>query len=134
MILLTSTQREQLLANSRQSDVDPVPVVKFFNPLGSGVWLATELDSDGDTLFGLADLGFPELGSWSLGEMQAIRLPFDMRIERDLHFTGDFPISVWADMARRAGGIRQAERILYSGARAASTPSRKPTDTQSRKY
>jgi hypothetical protein len=109
-------------------------VVKFFNPLGGGVWLATELDSDGDILFGLADLGFPELGSWSLGEMQAVRLPFDMRIERDLHFTGDFPISVWADMARRAGGIREAERILYSGARAPSTPTPKPTDTQSRKH
>ena len=134
MMLLTSTQREQLLANGRQSDVDPVPVVKFFNPLGGGVWLATELDSDGDILFGLADLGFPELGSWSLGEMQAVRLPFDMRIERDLHFTGDFPISVWADMARRAGGIREAERILYSGARAPSTPTPKPTDTQSRKH
>ena len=134
MILLTSTQREQLLANGRQRDVDHIPVVKFFNPLGGGVWLATELDSDGDTLFGLADLGFPELGSWSLGEMQAIRLPFDMRIERDLHFTGDFPISVWADMARRAGGIREAERILYSGARASSTPTRKQTDTQSRKH
>lgn len=134
MILLTSTQREQLHANGRQSDVDHIPVVKFFNPLGSGVWLATELDRDGDILFGLADLGFPELGSWSLGEMQAVRLPFDMRIERDLHFTGDFPISVWADMARRAGGIREAERILYSGARAASTPTRKQTDTQSRKH
>jgi len=134
MILLTTIQREQLLANGRQSDVDHVPVVKFFNPLGGGVWLATELDSEGDILFGLADLGFPELGSWSLGEMQAIRLPFDMRIERDLHFTGDFPISVWADMARRAGGIREAERILYSGARAASTPTRKQTDTQSRKH
>ena len=134
MILLTTIQREQLLANGRQSDVDHVPVVKFFNPLGSGVWLATELDRDGDILFGLADLGFPELGSWSLGEMQAVRLPFDMRIERDLHFTGDFPISVWADMARRAGGIREAERILYSGARAASTPTPKPTDTQSRKH
>ena len=134
MMLLTSTQREQLLANGCQSDVDHVPVVKFFNPLGSGVWLATEFDIDGDTLFGLADLGLPELGSWSLGEMQAVRLPFDMRIERDLHFTGDFPISVWADMARRAGGIREAERILYSGARAPSTPPPKPTDTQSRKH
>ena len=134
MMLLTSTQREQLLANGRQSDVDPVPVVKFFNPLGSGVWLATELDSDGDILFGLADLGFPELGSWSLGEMQAVRLPFDMRIERDLHVTGDFPISVWADMARRAGGIREAERILYSGARALPWLAPKPTDTQSRKH
>jgi hypothetical protein len=40
--------------------------VKFFNPLGEGVWLATELEDDGDIIFGLADLGYPELGSWSL--------------------------------------------------------------------
>lgn len=39
------------------------PVVKFFNPIGEGVWLATELDEDGDIMFGLADLGHPELGS-----------------------------------------------------------------------
>ena len=30
---------------------DPAPVVKFFNPVGSASWLASELDSDGDTLF-----------------------------------------------------------------------------------
>lgn len=65
MILLTGTHRAQLLANSRQSDVDHIPVVKFFNPLGEGVWLATELDTDGDTMFGLADIDYPELGSWS---------------------------------------------------------------------
>ncbi len=53
---------------------DHVPVVKFFNPLGEGVWLATELDEDGDTLFGLADLGEPELGSFSLSE-NAIAAP-----------------------------------------------------------
>lgn len=66
MILLTDELRERLLANGREPDTDHVPVVKFFNPLGAGVWLATELDSDGDTLFGLADLGEPELGSFSL--------------------------------------------------------------------
>lgn len=77
---------------------------------------------------------YDEITAKIINELEQGRLPFDMRIERDLHFTGDFPISVWADMARRAGGIRQAERILYSGARAASTPTRKPTDTQSRKY
>jgi len=53
MILLTDDLRERLLANGRDRGADHVPVVKFFNPLGEGVWLATELDADGDTLFGL---------------------------------------------------------------------------------
>ena len=64
MILLTGAQRDRLLANGRQRDQDHIPVVKFFNPFGEGVWLATELDEDGDIMFGLADLGYPELGSW----------------------------------------------------------------------
>ncbi|OYZ88694.1 MAG: single-stranded DNA endonuclease, partial [Xanthobacter sp. 17-67-6] len=96
MILLTRTQRAQLIANGRQSDVDHIPVVKFYNPLGAGVWLATELDEDGDIMFGLADIGYPELGSWGFGELEAIRLPFGMGIERDVLFAGMFPISVWA--------------------------------------
>ena len=96
MILLTGTQRDRLLANGRQRDVDHIPVVKFFNPFGAGVWLATELDQGGDIMFGLADIGYPELGSWSLEELRRVRLPFGMGIERDLLFTGDFPISVWA--------------------------------------
>ncbi len=118
MILLTSEHREQLLANAERRDVDHTPVVKFFNPLGAGVWLGTELDEDGDIMFGLADIGYPELGYWSLSEMQSVRLPFGMGIERDLLFTGDFPISVWAEAARQAGSIRAAERILHQVARA----------------
>ena len=49
--------------------------------------------------------------------MTSIRLPFDMGIERDILFTGDFPISVWAEAAREAGSIRDAERILYRAVR-----------------
>lgn len=116
MILLTDDLLERLLANGRDRGADHVPVVKFFNPLGEGVWLATELDADGDTLFGLADLGYPELGSFSLDELTSITLPFGMGIERDILFTGDFPISVWAEAAREAGSIRAAERILYRAA------------------
>lgn len=112
MILLTPELRERLLANGRDRGADHMPVVKFFNPFGEGIWLATELDADGDTLFGLADLGYPELGSFSLEEISSIRLPFDMGIERDILFTGDVPISVWADAAREAGSIHAAERIL----------------------
>ncbi|MET3794347.1 DUF2958 domain-containing protein [Aquamicrobium terrae] len=118
MILLTSDLRERLLVNGRQPDADHVPVVKFFNPLGEGVWLATELDADGDTLFGLADLGEPELGSFSLADMAEVRLPFGLGIERDILFEGLFPISVWAEAARRTGSIRAAERLLYAAYRA----------------
>ncbi len=116
MILLTDDLLERLLANGRDRGADHVPVVKFVNPLGEGVWLATELDADGDTLFGLADLGYPELGSFSLDELTSITLPFGMGIERDILFTGAFPISVWAEAARKAGSIRAAERILYRAA------------------
>jgi hypothetical protein len=114
MILLTPELRERLLANGRECDVDHVPVVKFFNPLGEGVWLATELDEDGDTLFGLADLGEPELGSFSLAEMIAVRLPLGLGIERDTLFEGLFPISIWAEAAHRTGNIRAAERVLHA--------------------
>ena len=73
---------------AREEHFDPWPVVKLYNPLGPATWLATELADDGDTLFGLADLGFgcPELGAFSLSEIRAVRLPFGMAIERDLHF------------------------------------------------
>ncbi|MBN9603055.1 MAG: DUF2958 domain-containing protein [Afipia felis] len=114
MILLTPELRAQLIANGRERDADHVPVVKFFNPLGEGVWLATELDEDGDTLFGLADLGEPELGSFSLAEMVAVRLPLGLGIERDILFDGLFPISVWAEAAHRTGSIRDAERVLQA--------------------
>jgi hypothetical protein len=108
MILLTPEVRERLLANGREPETDHVPVVKFFNPLGEGVWLATSLDADGDTLFGLADLGEPELGSFSLAEMTSVRLPFGMGIEHDLLFEGMVPISVWAE--RRGGPAASGQR------------------------
>jgi hypothetical protein len=117
MILLTDELRERLLANGRDAGTDHVPVVKFFNPLGEGIWLATELDTDGDTLFGLADLGDPEIGSFSLLEMTSVRLPFGMGIERDILFATDLPLSVWAEAARQAGSIRAAERIVATVAR-----------------
>ncbi len=125
MQLLTPGLRAALRANADaarraggERGHDPVPVVKLFSPAGAATWLATELDADGDTLFGLADLGFgcPELGSFSLAELAALRLPFGLTIERDLHFNSSDPLSVWADAARQAGSILWAERLLGSAA------------------
>lgn len=120
MILLTPELRDRLLANGRLGDVDHIPVVKFFNPVGAATWLATELDEDGDTLFGLADLGFgcPELGSFSLVEIASVRLAFGLGIERDLYFEGAFPLSVYAEAARKAGRIVLDDRRLREAAAA----------------
>lgn len=97
-----------------EAEPDPAPVVKLFLPSGAATWLATELDRDGDTLFGLADLGVdcPELGSFSLRELASVRLPFGLAIERDEHFATSVPLSHWADLARRHGSIIAAERTL----------------------
>lgn len=123
MKLLTPDLRDRLRANDRayreaqargEHEPDPVPVVRFFNPVGAATWLATEIDADG-ILFGLADLGFgsPELGSFALNELEEIRLPFGLGIERELLWEGKFPISVYAEAARRAGSIILAEQMLH---------------------
>lgn len=118
MILLTPALHAALRRNaerSAESDHDPAPVVKLFNPLGEATWLATELLDDDDTLFGLADLGFgcPELGYFSLGEIARLHLPFGRTIERDIGFSTRTSLSAWADTARRAGSIREAQSILW---------------------
>src|SRR3546814_5652886 len=86
MILLTPEIHAALRANDiariaaqadGQREPDPLPVVKFFNPMGAAPWLESELDEDGDTLFGLAELRFgcPELGAVSLSEIESVRMP-----------------------------------------------------------
>lgn len=129
MMLLTPEIRATLRANTEahhaaqvdgRAEPDPLPVLKLFNPMGAATWLATELDEDGDTLFGLADLGFgcPELGSFSLSEIASVRLPGGLGIERDLYFAARFPLSAYAEAARIAGRITEAEALLSTAARA----------------
>ncbi len=107
-----------LVARARDADFDRVPVLKLFNPLDASTWLATELLDDGDTLFGLADLGFgcPELGNFSLSEIGRVRLPFGLAIEPDLTFETLHSLSVWTKTARRGGSILWAEALLSRSA------------------
>lgn len=122
MGLLTPELRAALREQAGSDAGDKRPLVKLFNPMGAATWLASELDADGDTLFGLADLGFgcPELGYFSLGEIEALRLPFGLRIERDLHFSTSVSLSDWADWSRKAGSILWAETLLLRASDTAS--------------
>ena len=68
-----------------EKEKDPMVWVKFFNPAGSGTWLVTEFDGK-DTFFGLAHIFESELGYFSLTELQSVRGPLGLGIERDLYF------------------------------------------------
>ena len=116
MQLLTKELQDRLLANARQqqplrgteAELDFLPVVKLFTPDANATWLLTELDEDGDTAFGLCDLGvgYPELGCVSLAELAAVRGALGLPVERDRHFTADKPLSAYAEEAARLGHIR----------------------------
>ena len=115
MELLTSPLREQLLRNYRDSQLamnhgpceDLWPVVKLFAPWNQAVWLLTELDPDGEILFGLCDLGYgiPELRHVYLSEIASLEGPADLRVERDILFEAKGPLGVYAEAARTAGRI-----------------------------
>ena len=121
MKLLTEEQRTKLLANGTRRGADHKPVVKWFNPCGSGTWLVSELDPEypDECAFGLADLGFgtPESGSIGLLELTEYRGPFGLGIERDIHFTASYPLSIYAEAARAAGHIVESGPELEAAAR-----------------
>lgn len=122
MILIPDDIRQRLLVNgAAERETDHVPVVKLFDPSGAATWLITEMMPDEpDILFGLCDLGFgcPELGYVSLTEIESAKGPLGLGIERDLHFVGRFPLSVYAEAARVAGRITESERVLAQAAAA----------------
>lgn len=64
-------------------------LVKYFNPCGAGTWLVTEGEQteDGDwLLFGYVTLGYGwEWGSFMLSELESVKLPYGLKIERDLY-------------------------------------------------
>lgn len=79
---------------------DAKVIAKFFNPMGQGTWLITEGDIIRDEqgniedveMFGFVNLvgmDCAELGYVSLNELQSVKLPFGMTIERDLYYTED---------------------------------------------
>ena len=61
---------------------------------------------DTDIAFGLCDLGmgFPELGSVSISELESVQV-HGLSIERDLSFKADKPISEYSRLARQNGHI-----------------------------
>jgi hypothetical protein len=76
-------------ATSHLSSTEIMVQFKLFNPCGVGHWYITEYDPETKEAFGFANLGDPrmaELGYIPLDELESIKLPFGMGIERDINF------------------------------------------------
>ena len=73
-----------LYATERTSD--PVVHVKFFTPDSNWTWFVTEYDPDERRCFGLVEGLETELGYFSVPELEEVRGPFGLPIERDLYW------------------------------------------------
>lgn len=72
---------------STDNEEDSIARVKFFTPDSSWTWFMTEYDPDQKLGFGLVNGHERELGYFSLEEMESVKGPFGLPIERDLHWT-----------------------------------------------
>jgi hypothetical protein len=71
-------------------------VAKFFDPCGAWSWYVMNQDpNDPDYLWGIVDGFEVEAGSFSLSELETVKGPLGIGIERDLYFTPLSAIDAW---------------------------------------
>lgn len=91
MKLLTKKIKDKLLHNYWTFDHvkgnynEEKVVCKFFNPMGAGTWYCHNMDEHG-RIFGYAHITDGEWGSFLLDELEDIKVPFGLGIERDILF------------------------------------------------
>jgi len=72
---------------SQEHEKDPLVIAKLFDPAGSATWFLTEYDPAEKTAFcWVQGLVQDEFGYTSLIELESIKRPFGLTIERDLYF------------------------------------------------
>ena len=95
MKLMTKEIEEKLsstpIGSTDGKGFDADVVVKYFNPMGAGTWIITEGEKqeNGDwLLYGYCHILEWEWGYVMLSELENLKLPFGMTIERDLYSKG----------------------------------------------
>jgi hypothetical protein len=85
--LLPSNIKEKLpdLYSAEEYGLESKALVKFFTPDSNWTWYASEFDGK-DTFFGLVSGFEVELGYFSLSELESVKGPLGLPIERDLHY------------------------------------------------
>jgi Protein of unknown function (DUF2958) len=105
--LLTSDLKRKiprLYSGEKTRAEDKLVVAKFFQPWGRWTWYVTEgQQEDGDwRFFGYVQGIEDEWGYFMLSELEAIRGPGGLRIERDIHFAPTRFKDLVGERSRRA--------------------------------
>ena len=110
--LVTEDERARLLAHGQAraagQHADPLPVIRLFTPDAHAIWLLASLDpADGDTAYGLIDLGIgmPALGTVKLSDLASIVGPRKQPVMRDRCFQPVRRLSEYVRLAQEDGSI-----------------------------
>ena len=110
--LVTEEERARLLAHGQAraagQHADPLPVIRLFTPDAYAIWLLASLDpADGDTAYGLIDLGIgmPSLGTVRLSDLAGIVGPRKLPLQRDRYFQAVRPLSEYVRLAQENDAI-----------------------------
>ena len=83
-------ETSELLEDDGRDDHKRNVTAKFFDPSGSFTWYLLEIDKDSkDLCFGLVTSQYEpngELGYFRISELESIKGPFGLGVERDINF------------------------------------------------
>ena len=109
---LLDNDRRQRPVRGTRGELDLVPVVLLTLPFSDCAWMLTEIDNDDpDIAFGMGDLGigFPELGSVYLPELEQLKLG-PVRVVQDPHFHTERTLNWWTREAQSRQSLAAAIR------------------------
>ncbi len=92
MKLITKELEKRFAAiGSQNNELDPKVIAKFFLPWGATTWLATEYNAEDNICFGyvkglVAGEWNDEWGTFSIDDLESVKGPLGLGIERDIHF------------------------------------------------
>lgn len=69
-----------------QRSLNPICHIKLFTPDSVFTWFIIELSMDEDTCYGFVKAFESELGYFSLSEIESIKGPLGLKVERDISF------------------------------------------------
>jgi len=79
-------------------------IAKYFTPVGNSTWYLYEYNEEDRIFMCFANLGdptFAECGTVSLDELESLKLPFGLGIERDMYFDpGDYTLKQVMDKVK----------------------------------
>jgi hypothetical protein len=79
-------RRFQELGSQNGTD-NPIIVAKYFNPMGSATWYVIEYIPEQEVCYGyVTGMAYDEFGYFTIHELESLRLPLGLKIERDLFF------------------------------------------------